>query len=300
MKGLYTEYQVKGFNLDRLLNYLKKKGIALLDVKKIQQNVMIVSVKYSESEKFFAIAKELCYNIKKIKHKGKLYPFLYLYKNLGLILGATFLLVASIFSNDFIFRIDYKGTGSVLKGQIELELQEYGIEKFSRFSSIDQNELSKKLLSSNPRLTFVECRKVGNVLVVNSALAEGNRDKLDGNATKLLSDVDGVVEDLKIYRGSAKVSVGDEIKKGQVLVDGIVTVKDQELQVNVLAVAYIKCKAVYEHTSKQENLENSLLAFYQEKFDDGDIINGKSTCQKTPNGYHYVIEIEYRRIITVG
>ena len=300
MKKVYSEYKIKGFNLDSLLNYVKKRGIAVYNAKKIQQNTMIVSVKYGQSKKFFAIAKELCYNITKIKDKGRFYPFLYLYKNLGLIIGSLIFLLLCVLANDYVFRIDYVGTGNVLKREVELQLKEYGVEEFSRFSSLDVDNLSKKLLASNPRLTFVECRKVGNVLVVNSVLAEGTNDKLTGKATCLVSDVDGVVEELKIYRGSQKVSVGDEIKKGQVLVDGLVTVKDQQLEVNVLAVAYVRCKAVYEHFSTKDNQGEYLLALYEEKFDDGEIIDSNVTVTQSEGRYAYLIEIEYRRIITVG
>lgn len=300
MKKVYSEYKIKGFNLDSLLNYVKKRGIAVYNAKKIQQNTMIVSVKYGQSKKFFAIAKELCYNITKIKDKGRFYPFLYLYKNLGLIIGSLIFLLLCVLANDYVFRIDYVGTGNVLKREVELQLKEYGVEEFSRFSSLDVDNLSKKLLASNPRLTFVECRKVGNVLVVNSVLAEGTSDKLTGKATCLVSDVDGVVEELKIYRGSQKVSVGDEIKKGQVLVDGLVTVKDQQLEVNVLAVAYVRCKAVYEYFSTKDNQGEYLLALYEEKFDDGEIIDSNVTVTQSEGRYAYLIEIEYRRIITVG
>ena len=300
MKRVYSQYRITGFNLDNLINYVKKRGITLVNVKKFQQNVMIVCVKHSESEKFFAIAKELCYNIKKIKDKGAFYPFLYLYKNIGLVIGSVILLVISIFANDFIFKIDFKGTGSVLKREIELCLQENGVTEFSRFSNLDVDELSRKLLSSNQRLTFVECRKEGNVLVVNSALASGSKDKLNGNAKELVSDVDGVVEELKIYRGSALVSVGDEIKKGQTLVDGHVTVKDQELEVNVLAVAYIKSKETYQHSSSRLLDKDSILAVYEEEFDDGEIIESKVNYFPTGKGYQYIVEIYYRRIIMVG
>ncbi|MBR1983261.1 MAG: sporulation protein YqfD [Clostridia bacterium] len=300
MKGVYTQFKIKGYNLDNLLNHVKKRKITVYDAKKININSMIVSVKHAQSKNFFAITKELCYNIEKIKDKGSFYPFLYLYKNIGLIIGSVLFLTLCIIFNDFIFRIEFTGTGNVLSRELQLQLNEYGVTQFSRFSKIDVDNLSDKLLAKNPRLTFVECSKDGNVLVIDSALAEGSSDKLTGKETVLVSDVDGIVEDLKIYRGSQKVSIGDEIKKGQVLVDGLVTVKDQEMQVNVLAVAYIKCKAVYEYVSTKENLENTLLALYEEKFDDGEIIGSNVTVTNTENQYLYLIQIEYRRIIIVG
>ena len=63
-------YCIKGLNLDNFLNTVRLRGIDLFDVKKTARNRILVSVNLASSEKFFAIAKELCYNIKKVRDKG--------------------------------------------------------------------------------------------------------------------------------------------------------------------------------------------------------------------------------------
>ena len=188
----------------------------------------------------------------------------------------------------------------MLKTEIRNQLESLGVGQFSRFSSIELDGLSSKILASNSRLTFVDCSKVGNVLKINTVLTQGDNQKLSGNATQLISDVDGVIEDLKIYRGSALVKKGDSVKKGQVLVDQTVTVKDQQLSVNVLAVAYLKCKAVYQYCSATGGLEQYVLTIYEEDFTDGEILASSVQVQQLQDGYQYNIEIEYRRIIFAG
>ena len=63
IKGVKRTFLIKGLNLDGLLNVARRKGIALYSVKKLGGKRMIVTVNLSESQKFFAIAKNLCYNI---------------------------------------------------------------------------------------------------------------------------------------------------------------------------------------------------------------------------------------------
>lgn len=300
MKRLCAVYEIKGFNLDRLINYVEKRGIVLYDIKKTQDKTMFVTVKYKQSKKFFAITKELCYNIKKVKDKGRFYPFLYLYKNLGLVIGGLIFLAVSVFSGDFVFDVSYTGTGSVCKSEIRECLSEYGVKKYARFSDLNMADLSSFVLASNSRLSFVECSKEGNVLKIDSALCEGNSGKLSGTAESLLSDADGVVENLKIYRGSARVGIGERVCAGQVLVDNFVTVKEQTVKINVLAVAYLRCEYEYVYYSKNSDEENSAKIIAEENFSGGDILDTRIYTEKSANGYVYKVIIEYRRVISVG
>ena len=54
---------VEGLNQDNLLGILNKRGIKLYDVKKISNKKVYISVNLNQSENFFAITKELCYNV---------------------------------------------------------------------------------------------------------------------------------------------------------------------------------------------------------------------------------------------
>ena len=68
---LYVVYKVSGLNLDNLVNILKNKGIILYNIKKTDNKTLVVYVNYADAEKFFAITRELCYNIKKVSERGR-------------------------------------------------------------------------------------------------------------------------------------------------------------------------------------------------------------------------------------
>ena len=102
---------------------------------------MRLSIEYSENEKFFAIIREMCYNVKKIREYGKHYPFLYLKRKLGLAIGALVFLGGLVYSSDVVFSIDYSGSGSIYSREVGEYLQSVGVGRFSRFSSIDLDAL---------------------------------------------------------------------------------------------------------------------------------------------------------------
>ena len=45
----------------------------------------------------------------------------------------------------------------------------------------------------------------------------------------------GTIEKINVYRGTALVKKGDYVKKGDLLVDGYMTIKEQVVKINVLA-----------------------------------------------------------------
>ena len=53
-QSVKTVYQIKGLNLDRFINTVKRKGITMYNVKKISTKQLLVTVNLSDSEIFFA------------------------------------------------------------------------------------------------------------------------------------------------------------------------------------------------------------------------------------------------------
>lgn len=297
--GVFTVYTVSGTNVSALLNLAKAKKITLFDIKKGDKKQVIVSVSLKQSLKFFAIAKELCYNIKKIGYKGRAYPLYELTRSLGVIVGALIFIATAIFSSDYVFSVEYVGSGSIYKGQIEKLLIESGVERFTRFSSVDLRLVEDYILAKNSNLTFVSCYKNGNRLVVDSATATKEVEKLTGKEEKMLSNVSGVVKDIKVYRGTAMVGVGDRVEVGTLLVDGVVTVKEEQIKINVIASATIHAEIEYSYIL-DEGKEEHVKALAIGETGDKEII--LITVEKIPYGqkFNYAVKVVYKQVVTVG
>jgi hypothetical protein len=123
-------------------------------------------------------------------------------------------------------------------------------------------------------------------------------DKLNGNEYSLVSDTVGVVESVKVYRGTALVKAGDTVGVGDILVDGVVTVKDQTLKTNVLATVSIIVEVFGEYRSKEDNQEEKAVLFAL--FDCGEVEVLSSAVQKSEkNGeYLYKTTVKYRRVLS--
>ena len=293
-------YRVDGLNLDRFINSMKNKGITLYNVKKVGNKRLFVSVSYQQSKKFFANAKELCYNIKKIKEKGLLTPLVKLWKSVGVLVGLIVFCLSAFFFNDFIYEIAFTGSGSVCKREVLSYLNGVGVKEFQRFSNFDFERIEDGVLSDNKNLSFVSIEKHGNVLVVDLALATDKVDRLNGNVYSLVSSVCGVIEKINVYRGTALVKKGDYVKEGDLLVDGYMTIKEQTVKINILASLSIIAEEEFVYSSGMDNEEEKAELLARANLTDKEIVSSFTTKQQEKDSFIYKTIVKYRYLIYTG
>lgn len=328
-----TEYLIEGANADRLINLFKSKGIILYDVKKRPFSRLNFSISTQQDKIFFAIVRDLCYttdssiNSNGLKRgvkspfesqniliatkkecgynvikKGKVGAFSPLYnisKKIGVIIGVIVFSLSAFFVDDVIFSIEYQGSGKVLERQVENFLLDKGVAKFSRFSAIDVDLLSDQILASNQSLSFAQCYKRGNRLIVELILSKDAVEPIKTDVYSLISDVDGEIESIKIYRGNGLLTVGDNVKKGDVIVDGSITVNDKTTTTFVLAKVTIKTALEFSFVLG-DNSEEVAVALALSQVGDKQIIS--TTINKVADGdqFIYQVNIYYRHVLTVG
>ena len=300
IKGAYKTLEIRGLNLDRFLNHVKKQDIELYNVKKITNKKILVTVKFTDYQNFFAIADKMCYNVKEIKNSGISYPIYRLFSSFGLLLGLICFIIITYFANDLVFAIDFTGSGSIYKSRIKEFLNGAGVKEFTRFSKIDLNSLEDKVLAENNYLSFVSIKKHGNRLVVDAALSSDKTNTLSGNVYALYSDVNGVVESIKVYRGVPTVGVGDSVGDGDLLVSGDVEIKETTVKINVLCVVTIIADSSFEYFSYNEEDENAAQFFAEQTLKDREIISSSVQKSISDGGYLYTVNMKYRRVLIAG
>ena len=297
---LNCTYKIEGLNLDRFINYLKKEGIALYNIKKLANNCLIVTVSFNQSQKFFAIAKKLCYNIKKVRDGGKALPLLKLYRMLGVFIGCVLIFVTTWLCDGLLLGVSYSGSGSLYQREVSAYLLERGIVPYTRFSNFSTQRLEDEILASNPHLTFVSCKKVGCRLVVQLELSKDKVGTLNGNVYSLVSDESGTIESLKVYRGTAIVSVGDKVQSGDLLVDGFAVIKEQMVKINVLASVTLICESEYNLTFDTDKERESALIFAEQQLFGKEIVDSVITISKNGQKFDYKVNMYYRHVLCVG
>ena len=304
--GVYYVYRVEGLNLDNLVNNLKNRSVSFKDVKKTGNKRLYIAVNHADIENFFAITEEMCYNIKYIRTVGKWRFLLTLRNNLGLLIGALVFLFSAAITDDVIFKVEYTGTGSVYKREIDDYLRGQDVKPLSRFSGIDLPTLADRILAFSDDLSFAECYKCGNRLVVDTALSEKPLKTLGKNTETLASDIDGVIESVKVYRGTALKKAGEPVAVGEEICSGIVVVKDKTVKAGVIATVSVKAKFYYEYYSKTDGDEDLAELFALITLGDKNVISVETeifpptedaACEtEADNDYRYKVTVTYRKL----
>lgn len=300
LKNLYyAKFKVSGLNLDRLLNRFNKREIKVFNAVK-KEREMFFLVKAADEKKVFAICNELCYTVLKVKNCGKFYPLAKLYKSFGVALGLIFFITFSFLFNGVCTAIEFSGTGSVYEREVREYLTANGVREYTAFSSIDLEVLENNLLSYSDKFSFVSCEKIGNRLKINLVLANGKTGVQNGDITELRSDTDGVIEEIKVYRGTATVGVGDSVKKGDLLVGGYSIIKEEYVPINVLASVSIIAEKTFVISLDKEGRETEAIILAKEALGERETVSEKATCKKINERYEYTVKLYLRKVLVAG
>jgi len=192
-------------------------------------------------------------------------------------------IAALIVSDRAVFAIDYYGSGAVYKEEAAAALVKLGIKEFSAVTSGDLRAAETEIMKS-PSFSFASVKKQGSRLKINLVLSPQTAGVVDYSKTILTAPVNGVVESVKVYRGTAEVSVGDEVAAGATLVDGYNIIKETKVETYVLATVTL----IAEHRAVYQAKPDVALSLAREAVSGCEIVD--ETVTEVPDGCEVILK----------
>lgn len=223
LKG-YLIICITGISKERFLNICAKNGIILWNMNTEDKNVIAtVSRKQFEQLKGFADKT----NVKiEIKNKKGLPFFFYKYKKRKIfILGVLFCIgILYMFSN-FIWKINIIGAGVYTEEQILKDIKSNYYSIGTSIDKINCSELEKELRDKYDKVAWISCEIKGTELnIVFTETIEQDTVSENKNPCNIVATKDGVITEIITRGGVPMVFSGDEVKKGDVLITGVVNI----------------------------------------------------------------------------
>ncbi|MCD7862292.1 MAG: sporulation protein YqfD [Lachnospiraceae bacterium] len=137
-----------------------------------------------------------------------------------------------IYSTTLIWHIEFEGNYSITEDQLTDFLVKQGVWVGISKNSLDLESLEKALREEFSLITWTSGKINGTVLEIS--IKENERPNVimpvmaAGEATGLYATANGTVVSIYVRNGVAFVSKGDEVKKGDLLVDGRIPVLNEE------------------------------------------------------------------------
>ncbi len=142
-------------------------------------------------------------------------------KRMGIFTGLILFFVILQLISGFVWIINVEGNKNIPDNEIMAVCNELGIKIGTKKSEIDTKNTPQDLLLKMDKLSWSSFNIEGCLLTVN--VTEVKPKKEDNSvATNLKAKCDGIIKRIDVTSGNCMVKVGDTVKKGDVLVSGII------------------------------------------------------------------------------
>ena len=142
---------------------------------------------------------------------------------LGLLVGVLASLLLAIFSSSVIWDVRIEGNEALPSSLIEYELAESGLLVGGLWASVDRSDAEASVLGKTDGLAWININRRGGVAYVVVAEKSGEEPpSVAVGYSNIVARCDCVIEEISVKRGVAMVQVGDAVKRGDLLISGVV------------------------------------------------------------------------------
>lgn len=242
------------------------KKIFLWNLKREKGTIVKIRIGLSDFKQIRQIAKQTKSRIK-IKQKKGL-PFIINRYKKRKFFAITFLVIAILIFvlTRYIWNIEINGLVNISKKEILETLKNNGLDIGKRIGEINTEEIINQIRVERNDIAWIGIDLKGTNAIINIVEAEEKPEIIDeSKVCNIIAKKDGIITKINVQKGTGRVLSGDTVKKGDVLVEGIMEGKYTgnryvNSQADVLAkVWYTKEKTlplVQEYYTQTKNVQN--------------------------------------------
>ncbi|MBE6151041.1 MAG: hypothetical protein E7162_04445 [Firmicutes bacterium] len=223
----YYELKIEGKDVKRFIKQLYNLGIYFEEIKFIDKivYVKIDSNNYKKLSKVKTIYKIYItnlYGINKIKDIIKKYNIFFICILLGIVL-------LNILCN-ITFEIEIDTKNEEIYNLVERQLKVNGIKKYTFMKDFKKRQviINNILENNKDKLEWLEIERVGTkyIVRVEERIIKTEKDKC--SPRNIIAKKTGIIMNITSSKGEVIKTVNDYVKKGDILISGIITKNDEE------------------------------------------------------------------------
>lgn len=215
-------------NPERLLNIFWTNGIKVLNVKKINIATLRLEIEYLDYKKVVEIVERVGGKVKVLSGRGFIFLLGKLKKRLSLVVGAVLFIGILYFLSTYIWVVEINVKENIAPFEVRQQLMSLGIKPGISKKVIDVKDIEKKLENLNPDILWLRIRVEGSTLKVNIEEKVNPPSQLEGQYGNLVATKEGEIQRIYTFGGRAAVKVGQFVKEGDVVIEGIDGKEEQQ------------------------------------------------------------------------
>ncbi len=221
----WVEFEVKDTSPERFLNMAYKNGINMWNFKSGKE-LFGAGVRKSDLKYLYRIAERTMSELYIIAYHGL--PFLLKrYRGrCGLIIGLVLWGAAIHYLTGFVWNIRVDVPSYINEYELRQEMKKYGMYEGARLDSFEEEYVKNALFASDNRISWITINVIGTEAEVKVSPSMQTEQQEEMNVFNIKSRADGTVTRMEVRNGTAQIKIGEGIKKGQMLVSGVVEYTD--------------------------------------------------------------------------
>lgn len=289
----YVKIEVVCKRSEQFINEALLRGVSLHNIERLKPNVFEAIVRSDEYAGICTLAREIGADVRALSSGGAAMILRGLFAREALVLSILAALAAILVLSRRVLFINVSCSEPAIVQGVRAVLESEGIGRGTVSSSIDKVDLAGKISAFCADVGFAKVVSEGVVLNVRVYPMLNSASEDEVRPANIYADKDCVIISMAVFDGSAAVSAGDAVKKGQLLVNGDITPQLSEKTVLTHSEAEIIGEVVYGFTvcvernglyparSGQAELSTSVELFGMDfasrhRFDDCEIAHSSS------------------------
>lgn len=220
----YIRFKIMSDYPEKTINAIKNAGLTIWNIKKMNDDIY-ANIWYRDYKKIRRLNLHKNTKICIVRKKGIVFYFNKYKKRFGLLVGALFFIISLFLLPNHIWNIKVIGNKNINTDQVLLALNELGVYEGAGIKSIDARTLPAQLKLKLSDIAWVAVNiegAVANVEITERVYA----DVEDTSPSNLVASQDGCVVGIESLSGTSKVKLGQTVRKGDLLVSGVLEFKN--------------------------------------------------------------------------
>src|SRR5699024_7318528 len=218
-----TIFHIEINNMIDFMAMTKRHGINISEVKQINERLwqFTIHVKQLRQTKTLLESKELNYQV--IRHEGLLLKTIIFLMKKEIILPIVFSCVMLYILSNIVWKVDIENVEPMIQPVVKEELEQLGLYKGAWKPTIPGNETIKlTVLDHVDTLQYFNIYYEGTTYYIEAEMKDMQHRQEASGPQHLIASKNGVIEQFAVKQGEIQKSVHDVVKKGDILVSGII------------------------------------------------------------------------------
>lgn len=222
LKG-YIIVRVEGINPEKFINMASRNGISLCDIDRINYTTIQLKMNPNEYRLLKDITKKTNTKISIKKKEGLNFLFYKFSKRKFFTFGIAIFTCIMLYMSSLVLNIEIYGNKKVNTEKIYKAVKNAGLIEGKIKYKINLRDVESKVLKEINEISMINIKFLGTKAKVE--VIEREMPPIiekDNIATNIVANKDGIILKILTYRGQRMVDVGDFVKKGQILISGVI------------------------------------------------------------------------------